>query len=91
MTVKFTLENLKYLPQTRVLLVMRLLYAIIFFLTTSSLLAQETRTKTIAVRDSIQLDSVSINPFRFKVNTLAGMPVDTTLLQRRLREEHPDA
>lgn len=57
---------------------MRVFYIILFFFCSSSVLAQQTRTKRIAVRDSVLLDSVSINPSLFKVSTLQGVTVDST-------------
>lgn len=42
------------------------------------MVAQETRMKRIAVRDSITLDSVSINPLLFSVKTLDGTLLDST-------------
>ena len=41
-------------------------------------MAQETRTKKIAVRDTITLDSVSINPILFELRTTNGTLLDST-------------
>ncbi len=43
------------------------------------MLSQEVRSKKIAVRDTILLDSVSINPFQFEVLTINGKELDTSL------------
>ena len=58
---------------------MLILYFIIFSLFTTSLLAQDIRSKKIAVRDSVILDSVSINPFQFEVTSISGDVIDSTL------------
>ena len=58
---------------------MRILYFIIFSLFTTSLLAQDIRSKKIAVRDSVILDSVSINPFQFEITSISGDVIDSTL------------
>lgn len=42
-------------------------------------MAQEVRTKKIAVRDSILLDSVSINPLNFSVLDTKGVVIDSAL------------
>lgn len=42
-------------------------------------MAQETRIKKIAVRDTIVIDSVSINPILFEVRDTQGSPVDSNL------------
>lgn len=42
-------------------------------------MAQETRTKKIAVRDTVIIDSVSINPIRFEVRDDTGARIDSTL------------
>ncbi len=47
-------------------------------LLTSGLFAQELRTKKVAVADTIAIDSVSINPFQFKLTTKTGKPIDST-------------
>ena len=36
------------------------------------------KKKRVAVRDSIMVDSVSINPFYFKIQDKIGMPIDST-------------
>ena len=36
------------------------------------------RTKKVAVKDSIVLDSVSINPFQFKLTDKKNIPIDAT-------------
>lgn len=58
---------------------MRLFYVIICFLFTSALLAQQTRTVKVATRDTIVLDSVSINPSLFSIKSLTGKTVDSSL------------
>lgn len=75
--IKFTFDSLYYLPQPRVLLLMRVFYIVLFFFCTSSVLAQQTRTKRIAVQDTVVLDSVSINPAIFEVYTLQGKKLDS--------------
>ena len=50
----------------------------------SAVYAQQTPTpyktrKTIAVQDTIRIDSVSINPSYFKIQDQAGKAIDTTL------------
>ncbi len=57
---------------------MRILYFLLFFFCSATLVAQEVRTKRIAVRDTIQLDSVSINPSIFKITTREGIVIDST-------------
>ncbi len=41
-------------------------------------MAQEVRTKRIAIQDTIQIDSVSINPSVFSIKTREGITIDTT-------------
>lgn len=57
---------------------MRNLYLLLFFFCSATLVAQEVRTKRIAVRDTIQLDSVSINPSLFTIKTREGATLDST-------------
>lgn len=57
---------------------MRIRYFLILLCCTASLVAQETRTKKIAVRDRVVLDSVSINPLSFSIKTLDGKVLDST-------------
>ena len=57
---------------------MRHFYILICFLFSSALYAQEIQTKKFAVRDSIVIDSVSINPESFKVTTKGGKVVDSS-------------
>ncbi|WP_405251298.1 hypothetical protein [Dokdonia sp. Asnod3-C12] len=57
---------------------MRVFYTVLLLLCTSAVLAQQTRTKRIAARDSVLLDSVSINPSLFKITTLQGTTIDST-------------
>ncbi len=57
---------------------MRNLYFLLFFFCSATLIAQEVRTKRIALRDTIQLDSVSINPSLFKITTREGRSLDST-------------
>lgn len=57
---------------------MRIPYFFILICCTASLLAQESRTKKVAVRDSILLDSVSINPISFLITTTSGKVIDST-------------
>ena len=45
---------------------------------TLSLTAQEMRTKRVVVQDSVQLDSISINPYRFSVTQTNGTVIDST-------------
>ena len=49
----------------------------ILFISTG-LFGQELRTKKLAVRDTIRLDSVSINPVQFKITTKTGKVLDST-------------
>lgn len=62
---------------------MRNLVFILVILFPLALLAQEennyTQIKTFAVRDTVQVDSASINPIRFKIETLSGEKIDTSL------------
>ena len=48
------------------------------FCISTELFAQELRTKKVAVKDTIVLDSVSINPVQFKVMTKTGVVLDST-------------
>jgi len=57
---------------------MRNSYLFVFFLFSLGISAQEIRTKKVAVRDSIVLDSVSINPANFKITTKDGTRIDST-------------
>lgn len=61
---------------------MRNLVFIIGFLFPFVVLAQEeadySQIKTFAVSDTIQVDSVSINPERFKIETLSGTKIDSS-------------
>ncbi len=57
---------------------MRLYYVIICLLFTNVLLAQQTRTIKVATRDTIVIDSVSINPSLFTIKSLSGNRIDST-------------
>ncbi|MEP0263164.1 hypothetical protein [Dokdonia sp.] len=57
---------------------MRILYILLFFFCSAIIVAQEVRTKRIAIRDTIQLDSVSINPSVFKITTREGVVLDSS-------------
>lgn len=57
---------------------MRILYFLLFFSCSVTLVAQEVRTKRVPIRDTIQLDSVSINPSVFKITTREGAVLDST-------------
>lgn len=57
---------------------MRTLYFLLFFSFSVTLVAQEVRTKRVPIRDTIQLDSVSINPSVFKITTREGTVLDST-------------
>ena len=62
---------------------MRSLVIIILLVFSATSFAQELRfeeykTKTLAVRDTLLLDSVSINPVDFKVYTIAGVYIDSS-------------
>lgn len=60
---------------------MRNFYIFLCLLFSTALCAQELQTKKIAVRDTIQIDSVSINPNGFKLADTKGVLLDSTLYQ----------
>lgn len=57
---------------------MRHFYFLLCLLFSTALFAQEVQTKKFAVRDSIVIDSVSINPAGFRVATKQGEVLDST-------------
>ena len=60
---------------------MRILTFILLFCVVTVGVAQQTvgsmKTKTLVVRDSVFIDSVSINPNRFQLLDTTGKPIDT--------------
>ena len=60
---------------------MRHFYTSICFLFSTALFAQNVQTKKFKVRDSIVIDSVSINPEGFRVITKEGKIVDSSFYQ----------
>ncbi|WP_299116213.1 hypothetical protein [uncultured Winogradskyella sp.] len=62
---------------------MRIIITFLCFLISFAALGQDKssnyRTKKIAVKDSIKIDSVSINPNLFKIRTKSGVIIDSTL------------
>ena len=58
---------------------MRNIYFILFLLFSTALFAQEIETKKFAVSDSIRIDSLSINPSGFKIETKEGKVLDSSL------------
>lgn len=77
-----TLLLQKYLSLIVVLRIMKHLLITLFLLVSISVLAQDLNSlkvkKTIAVSDTIQLDSVSINNSFFKLQTLSGKIIDSS-------------
>ncbi|RMB58033.1 hypothetical protein EAX61_10465 [Dokdonia sinensis] len=57
---------------------MRYGFILLFILFTTVLSAQEVRTKKVVVRDSVVLDSVSINPARFRVSATDSTLIDSS-------------
>ena len=62
---------------------MRIIITFLCFLLSFAALGQDKssnyRTKKIAIKDSIKIDSVSINPNSFKIRTKAGILIDSSL------------
>jgi hypothetical protein len=58
---------------------MRNVYLLLFFLVSVGVTGQELRTKKVAIRDSIVLDSVSLNPSYFRVTTKDSIALDSSL------------
>jgi hypothetical protein len=58
---------------------MRYIYLLFFFLISVSVTGQELRSKKVAVRDTIVLDSVSLNPSYFQVMTKDSVVIDEGL------------
>ncbi|MFD2825200.1 hypothetical protein ACFSYG_01850 [Leeuwenhoekiella polynyae] len=84
---------------------MRSLVIIVLLVFSATSIAQELRfkenkTRTLAVQDTIRLDSVSINPIDFEVYTTAGVLVDSSaytidygrsLFSLKRKESRPDS
>jgi hypothetical protein len=64
---------------------MKIAVSLIFLLTCFGVYAQQStsnyRTKKVAVRDSIQIDSVSINASQFTIKTKSGITIDTSFYE----------
>ncbi len=57
---------------------MRYFTLLIIILSSAVLSAQELRTRKVPVKDSIVLDSVSINPLQFRITTKDSIAIDST-------------